>query len=349
VFLDRDGALFGHVLAYLRAGVVGVGVEDDVAMLGRLKQEFGYFCLDVYEDQEVAVVAGGRSKDAIATARVEICDANSEEWSEASPMQEARYAHAACMIDDVMFVSGGVNANGTLSSVERYSVSTDRWNWVTAMPHARFEHCAVAFGGFIYVIGGKTRMSRLSSVLKYDIDLDSWTKVASMPEPISAAFACAVGGSIFVFGGFEEGCCDSKRVLRYDVAEGRWSYCAPMPEGNRAPRACVLGGMVYVLRRPYDPALMIYDPETDAWSEVEAGAMGLGNVVVVLVLFSIGGRMFACSEQGTNVYEPGGSWPWMVGSAMGRPSLQMSGCSAVKGEVDVFDAMISRARRRRGR
>ena len=54
-FLDRDGELFGHVLAYLREGVVGDGLEDDVGLLRRLKREFGYFCLELFEEQEVCL------------------------------------------------------------------------------------------------------------------------------------------------------------------------------------------------------------------------------------------------------------------------------------------------------
>ncbi len=47
MFLDRDGSVFGHVLVYLRDGVVAAGCEHDVSMLERVKREFGFCCIEV--------------------------------------------------------------------------------------------------------------------------------------------------------------------------------------------------------------------------------------------------------------------------------------------------------------
>ena len=58
--------------------MVGAGVEQDVTVLGRLKREFAYFCLDLYEEQEVAVVAGGRIPGTGSTARVERYDVGTD-------------------------------------------------------------------------------------------------------------------------------------------------------------------------------------------------------------------------------------------------------------------------------
>ena len=58
-FLDRDGGLFAHILAYLRDGVVAVGCEEDVVMLGRLKREFGYYCLELVQERALVLAVGG--------------------------------------------------------------------------------------------------------------------------------------------------------------------------------------------------------------------------------------------------------------------------------------------------
>jgi hypothetical protein len=45
IFVDRDGEHFGHVLEYMREGVVSVasGVEPSVSLLRALKRAFGYY------------------------------------------------------------------------------------------------------------------------------------------------------------------------------------------------------------------------------------------------------------------------------------------------------------------
>ena len=61
IILDRDGSLFAHVLAYLRDGVLSVAEERcmDVGLLLKLRREFGYFAIELMEEQEVAFAVGG--------------------------------------------------------------------------------------------------------------------------------------------------------------------------------------------------------------------------------------------------------------------------------------------------
>ena len=64
IFIDRDGACFGHVLDYLRDGRVSVaeeGAEASVSLLRTLKREFGFYCIELVEaPREVAYAVGGR-------------------------------------------------------------------------------------------------------------------------------------------------------------------------------------------------------------------------------------------------------------------------------------------------
>jgi hypothetical protein len=50
IFVDRDGEHFGHVLEYMRDGVVSVaasGVCPSVSLLRALKREFGFYCIEL--------------------------------------------------------------------------------------------------------------------------------------------------------------------------------------------------------------------------------------------------------------------------------------------------------------
>jgi hypothetical protein len=71
IFVDRDGEHFGHVLQYMRDGVLSVaepGAQPSVSLLRALKREFGYYCIDMgaelgarswLQQPEVAYVMGG--------------------------------------------------------------------------------------------------------------------------------------------------------------------------------------------------------------------------------------------------------------------------------------------------
>jgi hypothetical protein len=73
IFVDRDGEHFGHILEYMRDGVVSVAEPDacpSVSLLRALKREFGYYCIKLVAEQvvepeqpEVAYVMGGQDDD----------------------------------------------------------------------------------------------------------------------------------------------------------------------------------------------------------------------------------------------------------------------------------------------
>ncbi len=48
--------MFGHVLTYLRDGVVAAGCEGDMVLLRRLQRECSFYC---QEEQKVVLAVGG--------------------------------------------------------------------------------------------------------------------------------------------------------------------------------------------------------------------------------------------------------------------------------------------------
>ena len=351
-FLDRDGELFAHVLAYLREGVVGVGLEDDVGMLGRLKREFGYFCLELYEEQEVGLAMGGYKKDANGAIQVfstvERYDSAVGEWVEVSPMGQVRTGRA-CVVGGVVYVTGGLDSDRRLTpSVERYCPSGDTWSSVASMPSSRAGHSACAVGECMYVLGGHGEVKNaLDSVLKYDVDLDSWSEVAPMPEALLFSAAVVVGEAIYVFGGRNSQEQLASSVYRYDVGLSEWSTCAAMAKPVCLHSACVLGGAVFVVggksESGNESSAARYDPGSDSWSTVAA----LPCAMFTFGLFVLDGCMHAVGRQGSFVYSPSTD-SWSAGQALKVPRVGLAACT-VKVEVDLFDGMIARARERRAR
>jgi hypothetical protein len=123
IFVDRDGEHFGHVLEYMRDGVVSVaepGARPSVGLLRALKREFGLYCIELVAAQPV---------EQLAERLVET---------------------------EVAYVVGGIVAGGgNMSSIERYDASSGRWSAAAAMGHVHRNSDSCVVAGEVCVTGGR--------------------------------------------------------------------------------------------------------------------------------------------------------------------------------------------------
>jgi hypothetical protein len=124
IFVDRDGEHFGHVLKYMRDGVVSVadpGAQPSVSLLRALKREFGFYCVELVAQQpmmpavpellDVAYVIGGLSgTNSHCLPSMERYDLSSGQWSAAAPMSTQRTFFGACVLAGELYVIGGAGA-----------------------------------------------------------------------------------------------------------------------------------------------------------------------------------------------------------------------------------------------
>jgi hypothetical protein len=179
IFVDRDGEHSGHVLEYMRDGMVSAaepGACPSVSLLRALKREFGFYCIELCVEQSMAsdqlefvLVMGGYDAGSVL-ASMEQYDLSSVQWSSGAAMGTTRYAFGACMMAGELYVTGGFSDDleGSLSSVEKYTPSSDTWSAVTALPIARCHHAVVAVDSAIYVLGGISGGLILARVHKFD-------------------------------------------------------------------------------------------------------------------------------------------------------------------------------------
>jgi hypothetical protein len=234
IFVDRDGEHFGHVLEYMRDGVVAVaepGALPSISVLRTLKREFGFYCMELCAEQaveavvlEVAYVMGGGGR----LSQVERYDASSGQWSTVRAMDDARSHFGACVLDGEIYVTGGTtDGSNTMTSVEKYCPTTDTWSAVAPLPVGRYSHVAVAVGSNMYVLGGADSDGEyLGDVFVFDSVEGTWSEFAPMPEERFDATACVVGSDIYIFGGSPFGI---DTVLEFDMEASEWSELADMP------------------------------------------------------------------------------------------------------------------------
>jgi hypothetical protein len=270
IFVDRDGEHFGHVLEYMRDGMVAVaepGAQPSVSLLRALKREFGFYCIDLGSEQpaelhklETAYVMGGRLVGHTMLS-MERYDASSEQWSAVASMATARAGCGACVIAGDIYVTGGLEEDNPLSSMERYSPSNDVWTNATPMPDVQLNHASVAVGLTMYVVGG-TQMD----VFKYDSTECLWSRGAPIPDRRVACAACAVGSNIYVFGGFDDHNFPQTSVFKYDTVLDTWNTITSMPQICIFHNAVEIDGLVFIVGAGGDGCQVLrFNPESEVW------------------------------------------------------------------------------------
>jgi hypothetical protein len=208
IFVDRDCEHFGHILQYMRDGVISVaeaGANPSVSLLRVLKREFGYYCIELsteapaaLEHPEMVVVKGGFDVIDNTLASMKRYDVSSSLWIVAAAMGTGRENFGTCAVAAEVYATGGRDEHGyILSCVEKVTPSTDTWSTMCNLPEPRSNHAAVAVGAAMYVLGGEREIFgatyATTSVGRYDSVQGIWSEVAPMPGPRCDFAACVVG------------------------------------------------------------------------------------------------------------------------------------------------------------
>jgi hypothetical protein len=276
IFVDRDDEHFGHVLEYMRDGMVSLaepGARPSVSLLQSLKYEFGFYCIDVLAEHTVqskepgvVYILGGYGSNSDILSSMERYDESSGQWSERTAMGFPRSSFGACVVAGEVYVTGGQDGGGLLSSVEKYSPSTGTWSAMLPLPRARYFHGAVAVGSAMYILGGILgRSSASAGVLKLDNTQGAWIEMAPMPVPKFSFTACAVGSIIYVFGGAGGG--NDASTLKFDTEANEWSTLAPMPYASLGMATSALIGLVYIVGLGLsEREVVCFDPVSEVWT-----------------------------------------------------------------------------------
>jgi hypothetical protein len=348
-FIDRDGSVFGHVLAYLRDGVVAVGCERDIPMLERLKCEFDFYCIDPIIERTVVLAVGD--------CRVKAYDIDKERWQASVPMPALvgrfRHAFGTCVLRGMLYVTGGEEDFDILSTVHRFSPSSNTWCSVASMPEARSEHDACEVDGAngepssMYVVGGYHKQT-----WKYDAENDKWSEVAPLPVELRHSATCSIGSDMYVIGGRNSRSIAQSDVYKYSAVNNIWITVSPMPTVGINIGACVVGGMIYVVGgQDADhigtmlSSVFRYDPLSDTWTAVASMSHARGNPSVYALygcVYAAGGYDGRQSRSVVEKYDPTLD-RWSAVPSMTVPRNLMK-TTAWKVEENMFDVMIRQAR-----
>lgn len=123
---------------------------------------------------------------------------DSDSWETRASLPAPVGAGAAAVIDDRIFLVGGVSAG---ISAYAYDPDGDSWSELPAMTVSREHVAAVARDGRLWVMGGRWQGAMHASVVVLDPATGEWVPGPDMQEARSGFGAALVGGSIVVAGG----------------------------------------------------------------------------------------------------------------------------------------------------
>lgn len=148
--------------------------QEDWEEMAPLCQARSFFPLVVFDGQ--LYVLGGRD-NGVALNSVETYNPELNVWRPAPALPAPCFAHAAAILEDRLYVSGGCSGTGQyLDSLIHYDPKLKKpGTLLSPMGVARASHVMAALGGKLYVAGGIGDTGDLLSFEAYEPKTDSWT------------------------------------------------------------------------------------------------------------------------------------------------------------------------------
>ncbi len=196
------------------------------------------------------VLPGGYIGNFFAISTLYQLDSETNDWLQMAPMSTPRGAHVALVMAGKLYVIGGRNGNGLISSNEVYDPATNEWTTLQPMPTAREHIAGAVIDSLIYVVGGRTTITNdLTTLEAYNPATNRWSTKASMPTARSGLTAAAMNGRLYAIGGeffagqtgvFEEN-------EEYDPVSNTWRTMAPLPTPRHGMGAVTVEDTIFVI------------------------------------------------------------------------------------------------------
>ena len=254
--------------------------------------------------------------------------AQTEAWSERSPLLLPRSETSIAQVDGRIYVMGGYpGTRVTADEVQVYDSQTDSWAFGPPLPLPLHHTMAAAVDGRLYLIGGEagnptpTESVFQDRVFQLDEQAESWLPRASMPTPRSGGGAGVIDGKIYVAGGRPP---HGNDFAVYDPRADQWTALPDLPTQRNHLAMAAISGRLYVAGGRFGggvgsemtDGLEIYDPATNSWTKgapMLAPRAGVASVAANGCLYVVGGEGNDDDPRGVfdrnELYDPGtNSW-----------------------------------------
>jgi len=112
---------------------------------------------------------------------------------------------AAAVVNEKIYVIGGLDGGGFSSNVDEYDPANDTWSPKASMPTGRRDLAVSVVNGKIYAIGGigydPNNILIYDVVEEYDPATDTWATKTAMPTGREYLTASSVNNKVYALGG----------------------------------------------------------------------------------------------------------------------------------------------------
>ncbi|XP_060576190.1 alpha-scruin-like [Ruditapes philippinarum] len=205
-------------------------------------------------------------------------------------MNVARMSHSACVLDERIYVFGGLDGCGSaLDSCEYYSPVMNRWVALWKMPVPIYAGSATTLGGKCYIAGGMTHNAddptprvRMTMIC-YDPRSRKWSVPGYLRMPLCHATLVNVQGRLLLCGGatYREEKARKRDLVsvasidEYNILTNSWGFRTKMSSARQEVSAVTVGSKLYVIGgkncedEKIDQTVECYDTTFSTWKNCQ--------------------------------------------------------------------------------
>jgi N-acetylneuraminic acid mutarotase len=192
-------------------------------------------------------------------------------WRSLPDAPTPRLMMAWTVLDDKIWIAGGMSHGETLQIVQSYDPQTKAWLAQPPLPVPLHHATAATYRGEMVVIGGASHELANSSNKVYALRGGSWVELPNLTHARAAAAAAVVGDKLVVAGGQNQ----KQLVAQTEVFDGQsWKDAADLPTPREHLAAVSDGTYVYTVGGRFlsadknSAAFERFDPQSGQWTKL---------------------------------------------------------------------------------
>jgi N-acetylneuraminic acid mutarotase len=193
------------------------------------------------------------------------------EWRSLPDAPTPRLMMAWTVLDDKIWIAGGMSHGTTLQIVQSYDPQTGAWQSQPPLPIPLHHATAATYRGEVVVMGGASEELANASNKVYALRGSNWVELPSLTHARAAAAAAVVGDKLVVVGGQNA----KELVPQTEVFDGEsWKDAADLPTPREHLGAVSDGFYVYTVGGRFlsadknSAAFERFDPQSGEWTKL---------------------------------------------------------------------------------
>jgi len=217
-------------------------------------------------------------------------------------MAHSRSEIHAAVLDDKIYVAGGIGLFRVLDSCESFHIQSKSWADCAPLPRPLHHVAMAADNKSIFASGGYIalpfELDEEASLFALDPSKGGWKELSKLPHPIGQHAMIHKGGKLYLIGG-QNGSKDLATLWSYDLSAKQWTALTPMPTARHSHAIAVSDQKLYVsggrsAALGSEIAIVeVYDFNSDSWKtlpKMPHGRGGHGSFVRAGKLHVFGGE-----------------------------------------------------------